>query len=388
MIFNTWSFALFMCLVCAGFWISPSGRWRQGFLAASGVFFFGYAYPPFLPLLLAVTLLTWWAAREAGRGRWMVALAGCVGVLAWFKYRHFFGAMAGGDWEAAYSKKIPMGLVPLGISFFTFEFVHYLVDVRMGRAAAGRLGPYMTFIFFFPSMVSGPIKRWQFFEAQRQQALAAGDVPWTEAGWRIAQGLFKKLVLADTFALLAKALADPAAASAGDLWKATFAYAVQILFDFSGYSDIAIGCGLLLGYRLPENFNFPYGRRNISEFWRNWHMSLSSWIRDYLFIPLGGSRTSRGRVIFNLAFVMAVCGLWHGAGLNFVAWGLWHGAGLVAWHAFRTWRGGRAPWPGAMVWDGLSRVATFLFVCVGWVFFAAPSLQAAFVALSKMGGLR
>lgn len=194
---------------------------------------------------------------------------------------------------------------------------------------------------------------------------------------RIVVGLFKKGVVADSMTALALRLQTPDVVTVPGLWMATYAYAIKIYFDFAGYSDLAIGAALLFGYRVPENFDSPYLRRNLSEFWRHWHISLSSWIRDYLFIPLGGSRVPRPRAALNLLLVMALCGLWHGAAWNFVAWGLWHGAGLGV---LRLW-----PRPLPRL---LATFLTFQYVCLGWVLFAAPSLSAALLALGKMFGVR
>jgi alginate O-acetyltransferase complex protein AlgI len=269
--------------------------------------------------------------------------------------------------------------------------VHYLVDAHAGRlvppgsdaarpAPLGtRLRHFLLFALFFPTLLAGPIKRFQSFgppaPSPTEEDLAAGLS-------RILQGLLKKLLLADTLATVALRLQQPELVSPLGLWLGTYAYAGQIYLDFSGYSDLAIGTALLFGYRVPENFDWPYIATSLQDFWRRWHISLSSWIRDYLFIPLGGSRRSRLRVALNLLLVMALCGLWHGPAWHFVAWGLWHGAGLGLSRLWRQ-RFPAAEHPGLLL-RTLHWLLTFHFVCIGWVLFAAPSLRAAGIALARM----
>ena len=286
--------------------------------------------------------------------------------------------------------------IPLGISFFTFEFVHYLTDIRLGKLKPARglrgLRDFALFTLFFPTLLSGPIKRYQAFYSIDSDGAAVGDGDHArrlepdllaEGLSRMIIGLAKKVILADSMTSFSSRLLIPDQVTPAGLWLAMYAYAVKIYFDFSGYSDIAIGCALLFGYRVPENFESPYLRSNLSEFWRHWHMSLSSWIRDYLFIPLGGSRVSPLRAGVNLALVMALCGLWHGASWNFVVWGLWHGVGLFG---LRLYQRLRLPFPGGPIGAALGVFLTFHYVCFGWVLFAAPNLTVAVAALRRMLG--
>ena len=258
--------------------------------------------------------------------------------------------------------------LPLGISFFTFEFIHYAVDRRAGKTEAGSFIEYLAFILFFPTMVAGPIKRFQdFLPTLRQPSTDwAGDF---ERGLtRILCGLVKKFAIADVLTSLTVHLnaADIMAAQRWVLPVWLIAYALQIYFDFSSYSDIAIGSARLFGLKVKENFDWPYLRTNITQFWRHWHMSLTKWLTDYVFIPLGGSRTSQPRVYANVIMTMFISGLWHGAGVNFILWGLWHGCALAV---HRWWsRGHSNPNPSAMRIFA-SWLFTMLVVCLGWAFF-------------------
>jgi len=333
-----------------------------------------------------------------------LGIALCIGVLAYFKYAGFLAQAARElvallPHRAAAPPAEPTaaavrGLaVPLGISFFTFEFVHFLVDVYRRqisplpadappRQRCAEFVHFAAFALFFPTLLAGPIKRYQTFAeggpASRED-LAYGL-------GRMLIGLCKKLILADSVAPFALRLWVPDQTSPLGLWLAMYAYAAQIYFDFSGYSDLAIGAARLLGYRVPENFDWPYLAPDLPTFWRRWHISLSSWIRDYLYIPLGGNRGGSPRVSVNLIVVMALCGLWHGPAWHFVVWGLWHGLGLAV---TRLWRGGerRTTDPGvapSRLRAIVARLATFHFVCFGWLWFAAPSVEIALRCLLRM----
>jgi alginate O-acetyltransferase complex protein AlgI len=271
---------------------------------------------------------------------------------------------------------LPSIIVPLAISFFTFEFVHVLVDVYYGKIRELDALEFTVFTMFFPTLVAGPIKRFQSFAPQVRsiEPLATSDALLNV--YRIAIGLAKKYIIADSMTLLTQPILTPGATYATpDYWVGMLAYTAKIYFDFTGYSDIAIGLAGLLGFRIPENFDRPYWAENISQFWRRWHMSLSSWIRDYIFIPLGGSRRGKLLTAVNLFIAMALAGLWHGAAWTFVLWGLWHGIGLAA---HRAWSVAAVPRlavlnSGTAQIRALSIIATFLFVCFGWVLFAASS---------------
>ncbi len=230
--------------------------------------------------------------------------------------------------------------LPLGISFFTFEFIHYAVDRYRGSTPAGSFGEYLAFILFFPTMVAGPIKRYQDFRPKLLTASRHWELDWQQGITRILAGLAKKFGVADLMTAFTNHL-NRADIGQAHRWVLPFwllAYGVKIYFDFSAYSDIAIGSARLFGIKVPENFDWPYLRTNIAEFWRHWHMSLYRWLVDYVFIPLGGSRASRPRVYVNVLITMFISGLWHGAGMNFVVWGLWHGLLLAGHRAWTSWR--------------------------------------------------
>ena len=397
MIFTTWPFCIFMLLVFVGYWWVVPASWRVGFLLTASMAYFTYSYPPYALLLGTLACIVYAIGnlifalqkRDAPKAHIKFVLTAglvlCAGVLFFFKYTRMFALSYNAtlrSLEIGQSIDVPNFLVPLGISFFTFEFIHYLVDLYLGKVPdKPSLLDFGLFAFFFPSLVSGPVKRFQLFQQQTREIGAFQASYLSEGLARIVQGLAKKLIVADTADLLTLALSRPQWSSRLDLWIAMYAYAVKIYYDFSGYTDIAIGCAQLLGYRLPENFNRPYRQANIQKFWNNWHMSLSSWIRDYLYIPLGGSRVSKGRVLFNLTLVMAICGLWHGANWNFVVWGLWNGLGLVALQLYRTVV---KPLPDIRPVRWLSTALTIQFVCIGWVFFAAPGMPEALLALRRM----
>lgn len=266
-------------------------------------------------------------------------------------------------------------LLPLGISFFTFEFIHFAVDTYQGKIERSSLSEYAAFILFFPSMVAGPIKRFQDFlpklrGARLDQALLAQGIT------RILVGLVKKHVLADTFALWATKLNGPElyTASRSHIGFWILAYGMQIYLDFSGYSDIAIGSGYLFGIVIPENFSWPYGSRNVAEFWRRWHISLSQWIRDYVFIPLGGSRHGEARTVVNVLIAFILSGIWHGAAYHFAIWGLWHGMLLIIHRLWKKW----FPRLSAAMPDILATSCTFVAVNLGWAFFCMDIRRALF----------
>jgi alginate O-acetyltransferase complex protein AlgI len=269
---------------------------------------------------------------------------------------------------------------PLAISFFTFEFVHYLYDVRKGRMRITSPVDFALFTVFFPSLVAGPIKRCGDFLPSLHRAVEA--VCWSDVAIglsRVALGFFKKVVIADNLATWI-AYYGPRFGSEPMWmrWLIFAAIAFRILLDFSGYSDIAIGLARMFGITLPENFRWPYLARSIQEFWQRWHISLSTWIRDYLYSPLGGSRLGVGRKILNGFIVFALCGLWHGAAWNFILWGVYHGAGLAIGGNYRQFLGRFGTGAGVFLdrFPPVSWALTTLFVWMGWLLFFYPLPQA------------
>jgi alginate O-acetyltransferase complex protein AlgI len=384
MIFNTWVFAVFGIAVLIVYWTLVPQRLKPYYIIVTGCIFYAYAVPAYLLLIVVLGLITFTIARlmmapglSVGRRKALLALGVVLiaGVLVYFKYTKLLAATIN---EVASRDILPLPsiIVPLAISFFTFEFVHVLVDVYYGKIRELDALEFTVFTMFFPTLVAGPIKRFQSFAPQVR---SIEPLPTSEALlniYRIAIGLAKKYIIADSMTLLTQPILTPGAIyTTPDYWVGMLAYAAKIYFDFTGYSDIAIGLAGLLGFRIPENFDRPYWAENISQFWRRWHMSLSSWIRDYIFIPLGGSRRGKLLTAVNLFIAMALAGLWHGAAWTFVLWGLWHGIGLAA---HRAWSVAAVPRlavlnSGTAQIRALSIIATFLFVCFGWVLFAASS---------------
>jgi len=299
--------------------------------------------------------------------RWcLVGVVQAVLILVLFKYWNFLANLFVGPGNSFTWKN---AFLPLGISFFTFEFIHYAMDRRQGKTEQGTFFEYLAFILFFPTMVAGPIKRFQDFLPKLRKPSLDAATDWRVGITRILCGLVKKFAIADFLTSVTVHLnkGDVEAAPKWLLLLWLFAYGLKIYFDFSAYSDIAIGSARLFGLVVPENFDWPYFRRNIAEFWKHWHISLYRWLVDYLFIPMGGSRVAVPLIYRNILLTMLLSGLWHGAGLNFLAWGLWHGILLVI---HRFWSKSRwaktTPNRFGIVWRTL---LTYISVNLGWAFF-------------------
>jgi alginate O-acetyltransferase complex protein AlgI len=389
-IFGEWIYAAFLVVAALAYRLLPPFA-RAWWLAACGLAFYAYYSPAFVWLIVAETLVVLALVKRARREVWAygAALVLAVGVLVAFKYGALISTTAGDALAAVGAGTLPTFpqlVLPLAISFFTFEFVHYIVDARAGRVPEHTAAEFFAFMLFFPTMVAGPIKRFQGFKPQIAAAKAsAQDV--SDGATRIATGLAKKVCIADTVAPLVDPLLSGEAmrgATEVQLLIALLAFSVKIYMDFSGYSDIAIGSARLFGIHVPENFRWPYGRANVARFWRHWHMSLTSWITDYVYIPLGGNRRGLVRAATNSVAAMAVSGIWHGAQWHFLAWGLYHGV-LLAGHRFWTALVkepllARAPWlregpvarPLGIAGTGAGAVLTFGLVTLGWGLFVMP----------------
>lgn len=388
MIFTTYWFLLFAALVVFVFWVLPRGKGRMYWLAAACVVFHThFAGPAGVLPILVLMIVTYYAGRSRRQGACLAAMVLCVAALCFYKYALFLiGAVAAplspelGELLSRNTRAILPGAPPLAVSFFVFEFVHYLFEVRRGGEPIRSPLKFLLFAIFFPSLVAGPIKRYTQFLPSLETAIAsrAATGDFAEGLRRIGLGFFKKVILADNLTLYIEA-AQPNFMAGGlwTRWAILAAIALRILFDFSGYSDIAIGCARLLGIRLPENFNWPYAARNLQDFWQRWHISLSSWIRDYIYIPLGGSRHGTVRRVFNGLFAFALCGLWHGPAWHFVVWGIYHGVGLAACATYE-----RVPVAGPALAKIFQRepltgwVATQLYVWFGWLVFFYPLNEA------------
>lgn len=454
---NTWVFMAFVITCWLLYWLVVPVRLRSLFLALASFAYFAYYYPRDMLFLLVLAVMVYTGGvvvsrEQPGRKRLLTGMVVIlVAILGYFKYSAFLAETLNLLLQPLMASKLsaPEILVPLGISYFTFKMIHYLVDIGRGNIPRHRLVDFVNYIFFFPILVSGPIERFQPFltqtdalqgtagdyrridetnngfekeppgnyqgssERMAEDATAPGN-PQNEQSsdhpdrrgngavqhrWRgfnaedvyaglprIVSGLFKKVVLADSLAATAVLLQQPDL-TAGQYWLASFAFTLQLYFDFSGYSDLAIGIARLFGYRIMENFNWPYLARNVSDFWKRWHMSLTGWFRDYIFIPLGGSRGTLALTIRNTLIVMAITGLWHGAGWHFVLWGLYHALGLIALRLYRRYLlpalSQRGSFLESRTVNVLSILLTFNFVNIGWIFFACDTGQSIYV-LTRM----
>ncbi len=393
MLFNSYPFILlFLPAVLAGFYLLRRQGLRLAFVVSASYLFYAFEAWWFPLLMLASTTISFTAGqaidRTSGRRRKLVLAAGIVGVLsllAFFKYAglaYSFLSVITAPGLPNVGDFVEGIVLPAGISFYTFEAISYMVDVHRGTVPAER-NPlrYAYFISFFPHLIAGPIVRYGKLGPQLAR-LHRFDPDLLRSGLLLfAVGLAKKVLIADGIALrIDPVLDDPSGLGFSEAWLAMLGYAFQIYFDFSAYSDMALGIARMLGIELPWNFDRPYRSASPSEFWRRWHVTLSSWLRDYLYIPLGGNRRGETRRDLNLMATMGLGGLWHGASVTFVVWGLWHGLLLVVGH-----RLARLPFR-------LSRPAavalTFLLVTIGWVPFRMETLGETGDVLAAMAGLR
>lgn len=386
MIFTTWAIGILFWVSLAVYWLSPQA-YRKAILIVSGLLCYVWAIPIHTLAIVGLSLITYALGEfalekgvdsRAGRTALISGIVLSVLVLVGFKYTGFLLDTV----NQAFSQAIPLPnlLIPLGISFFVFEFIHYLSDIWRGLIRRAELDDYMAFILFFPTMVSGPIKRFQVFADQLNAPKHLQTAYFNAGLGRIIIGLFKKIVIADTMTPFIEPLLRPNDQFSGSLALAVVAYTIKIYIDFSAYTDIAIGATTMFGLSVPENFEQPYLTRNIQKFWNKWHMSLSSWIRDYVFFPLGGSRVSKPRMFLNFILVMAICGLWHGANYNFLVWGLWNGFGLAV---HRAWTMAVQITDNGVIAFS-SWVLNMVFVMIGWVLFAAPNLPTAMANLRAL----
>lgn len=384
---------LFLPVFLAVYWLTPRAG-KNGVAILGSLVFYAWGAPRFLPVVLGLGIVDYLVSHAIARAREQPATqrraklllaAGVVmhlSVLLYFKYSNFFVGQVNELFGAL--GFATMGwtqvVLPIGVSFITFEEISYLCDVYRGDARpARRLSRYVLFLTLFPHSIAGPIFRWKDLEAQ----LADRSHDWAtvRSGFeRFALGLGKKVLLADSVAIIADGVfALPSDQLTPTLaWLGAVAYAVQIYFDFSGYSDMAIGLGRMMGFQFKENFNRPYIAASFTEFWTRWHISLSSWLRDYLYVPLGGNRRGPRRTLVNVFLVFLLSGLWHGAAWTFVLWGAYHGAFVVLERVLGA-RRDRIP----LV---LQHATTLALVVIGWVFFRAATATQAFAVIGAMFG--
>jgi alginate O-acetyltransferase complex protein AlgI len=367
------------------YYLPPLRAFQIRLLVIASLFFYGYGQPELLPLLAVAALGTYLFLLLALRNRpiWLpLGIAFNLALLAFFKYKFLFIAANSPDLAGAgpidFLLRLPL---PIGISFFVFHNISLLVDLTGQKGSAPDLTRILLYIIFFPQLVSGPITRAEMFMPQIKPK-AFADIPYVEAAKWIVTGFFFKLYVANNLNEMTSYMEFPLyeTLQTQDRWLLVFLYSYQIYADFFGYSAIAIGLALLFGYRLPINFNLPYVATSFSEFWTRWHMSLSNWLRTYLYIPLGGNRHGAPRTYLNLMVVMGLGGLWHGAGLNYLAWGLMHGALLVL---ERPLLAGLQSIDSA-VFRALRMSCVFLCVSMLWIFFKLPNFDHAISYLTGM----
>lgn len=397
MVFNSLVFGVFFATVYAAYRALPH-RGQNWLLLVASYIFYGWWDWRFAGLLAATSFFSWGSGlviaecRRRGdrRGAWWASFGNIalnLGILGFFKYWNFFA-----ESFAALFGSVGMGLeprllgivLPVGISFYTFQALSYSIDVYRGQLEPTRdWVDFFAFVAFFPQLVAGPIERAGHLLPQMQHPRTVTREGVVSGVWLAVWGLFKKVVVADNLATLVEEVFGAPGASGAMGLMATYAFAMQIYCDFSGYSDIARGVARMMGFDLMENFRLPYSAKNPKEFWARWHISLSTWLRDYVYIPLGGNRYGMRTQTINLFLTMLLGGLWHGAAWTFVAWGAFHGALLAAWHAWAR-RGSRGQVPDDGWLAGARRIAMFHFVCLGWIFFRAGSFGEAWCVLSRM----
>ena len=400
MLFPTITFAIFFMIVLPTSWLlmPKRERWKIFMLAAS-YFFYGYWNWRFVFLLAASTVVNQIFGKAiyrstAERTRKVLlggAVAANVALLGYFKYADFFLRSSRDILDSTglhVGNTIIAVTLPVGISFFTFQALSYVIDIYRGDFEPGRLINFATYLSFFPHVVAGPIVRAREFMPQIEEKKDPRRIDASRAFFLIFIGLFKKVVIAN---FLATQIVDPVFASPNrhsslEILVGIYGYAVQIYADFSGYTDMAIGIALLLGFRFPQNFDGPYTATSLQDFWRRWHMTLSRWLRDYLYIPLGGNREGKWKTYRNLMITFVLGGLWHGAAWTFVVWGAIHGGFLSLEHWRRTRRAELGlPDPPDTAWRRWgARILTFQIVCLAWVFFRAESFSNAWDILVRL----
>ncbi len=401
MLFTQPSFLVFFVVVFAIHWVLRGNEPRKYLLLAASYVFYGAWDWRFLALILASTVIDFAAglvlsapSPRGGRRLWLaISLVGNLGILGFFKYYNFFVTSAQSALALVGIDAPEMSLhiiLPVGISFFTFQSMSYTLDIYRGHLTAIRnFVDFSLYVAFFPQLVAGPIVRAREFLPQLEVTRHFASVPVKATVGLFLIGFFKKACIGDNLALVV----DPVFASPEDfdvlsIWIAVTFYAAQIYCDFSGYTDMAIAIARLLGYELCVNFDFPYFAANIREFWRRWHISLSTWLRDYLYIGLGGNRSGSLMAFRNIMITMLLGGLWHGASWNFVIWGGLHGLALGAHRLVGLVSAGRGVGlPSGWPFQLLGVALTFYWVCLGWIFFRAPDLEAAMTMIEAFAGL-
>ena len=400
------TYGIFLLSILGIYWTREERSLRLGILLAASLVFYSSLQIYYVPLLLLLVLITYYMGLTIGAtapidgrnsdsqvqfaqqdwNQWRLRLLWVgivlnIAILILFKYVPFLLSTTGNifqvDQASAGATWVAQNLIaPLGLSYFVFECMAYLIDVYRGEPASSNLLQFSTYKLFFPKLLSGPITRFHYLESQFQALRSPRLDQVVDGLWLIACGAVKKLLLADHLATYVNlSFSNIERAGSGDLWLATFAYGLQLYLDFSGYVDVARGSATLLGFNLPQNFDFPYLTTSIADFWRRWHMTLGTWLRNYLYFPLGGSRRGLPRTCINLIIVMLVAGLWHNPGWGFIIWGGIHGAALAA-HRIVDVVSRRSPklqsWWKGMPGTVMAWIVTQLTVFFSWIFFRLP----------------
>lgn len=392
MVFSSLIFLfLFLPSFLAVYYLTPF-RFRSWVILTGSMIFYAWWRVDFLFLLIAATFVNYFIARrivanrETIRGRrWMQAgVIIDLLMLGVFKYFNFGidsinAVLTASGWNTIEALRF---ILPIGISFYTFQKISFLIDIYRNDATPPRhFADFAAFVSLFPQLIAGPVLRYKDLADQFLAREHSMD-RFSQGAYRFMTGFAKKVLIADTVADLVDktfSLSDP---SMADAWLGALAYTIQLYFDFSGYSDMAVGLGLMMGFKFMENFNHPYISRSITEFWRRWHISLSAWLRDYLYIPLGGNRKGTVRTYINLFLTMLLGGLWHGANWTFILWGAWHGAILSIERAAGQLRNGVT----VPLVHAIRLPLTFLLIVLGWVMFRAESVDKAFLFYNAMFG--
>lgn len=398
MLFASLQYMLFLPAVVLLFWFLPKS-FRMPMLLIASWYFYSCWCPPMVLLIIAMTVANFYmgrmlsrAPKEKKRTIFGVGTALNLLCLGVFKYGNFavtnvssvVGFVSGND--PHWTLNI---ILPLAISFFTFEFIHYLFEIYRGNKPIDSFVLFSLFAAFFPTQIAGPIKRYPDFVKQ-MTAERPFDISLFDRGLMlIIIGLAKKVLVADNLsALVNMVMTEPGAYGSVELWIMALAFTFQIYFDFSGYSDIARGSAMLFGYDIPINFNMPFASKNIAEFWQRWHMSLSSWLRDYVFLPVWfASKRDRWQTHKALFLTMVICGFWHGASWTFMVWGAFHGLALIIHREFADWRTKTGIWKTffeGQVFRYMSIVMTFLTFCVSLVIFRSPDIQTSYSIIKRM----
>ncbi len=402
MLFTSGSYLIFLAVVFLLYWPLSSKRWaRVVFLLAVSYYFYALWNPKSLILLFGISTIDFLTARQMAvtanlRLRKLllaVSLLVDVGALVIFKYFNFFSASLAELFHKVGWEVSPVLLsriaLPLGLSFLTFRSLSYVVDVyRRKTSPTTNYLEYLAFVAFFPTVIAGPLVRAHELLPQFSQQTRLSDREGAHGILLIILGLVKKIALANFLAnnLVDRVFDQPQLYSSLETLVAIYAYALQIYCDFSGYTDIALGSAILLGFKLPNNFNSPYCAHNLIDFWRRWHITLSEWLRDYVYLSLGGLRKRRINLYRNLIVTMLLAGLWHGAAWTFVLWGGMHGLGLSINHMWEAHRRKRKLQPRQQWWiKAICVIGTFHFVCLSWVLFRAGSLQHMWDVVSRLG---